>query len=92
MRTTLEASDKQVLYERLAEPDPLLLSILDPRPTIRTAGAIQNTFALSLLQAETLATAVASDWPIRFVDADSATDTVRRAAVQLGLDLDVVPR
>ncbi len=63
-----------------------------PRPTIRTAGAIQNTYALSLLQAETLAAAVANDWPIRFFDPDSATETVRLAATQLGLDLDVTSR
>jgi hypothetical protein len=85
-------ADKLALHERLAEPDPALLSILDPRPTIRTAGAIQNTYALSLLQAETLAAAVANDWPIRFFDPDSATETVRLAATQLGLDLDVTSR
>jgi hypothetical protein len=47
---------------------------------------------LSLLQAETLAAAVANDWPIRFYDRDSATETVRLAATELGLDLDVTSR
>jgi hypothetical protein len=89
---TLGASDKQALHELLAEPDSTILSILDPRPTIRIAGAIQNTYALSLLQAETLAAAVANDWPIRFLDADSATVAVGRAATELGLHLDVIPQ
>jgi hypothetical protein len=61
---SLSAADQQALHERLADPDPTLLTIVDPRPLIRTAGAIQNTCTLSLLQAETLAAAVTHDWPI----------------------------
>jgi len=83
----LSAEGLQALHERLADPDPAVLRIVDPRPLIRTAGAIQNTYALSLLQAETLAAAVTNDWPIRFVAHESAPEPVRRAAVELGLDL-----
>ena len=75
------------MHERLADPDPAILRIVDPRPMIRTAGAIQNTYAVSLLQAETLAAAVTNDWPIRFAAHESAPEPVRRAAVELGLDL-----
>ena len=83
----LSAEGLQALHERLADPDPAVLSIVDPRPLIRTAGAIQNTYALSLLQAETLAAAVTNDWPIRFAAHESGPEPVRRAAVELGLDL-----
>ncbi len=86
----LSAADLRVLHERLADPDRSVLRIIDPRPMIRTAGAIQNTYAVSLLQAETLAAAVTNDWPIRFVAAESAPESVRRAAVELGLDLDTI--
>ena len=86
----LSAADLQLLHERLADPDPAMLTIVDPRPLIRAAGAIQNTYALSLLQAETLAAAVTYDWPIRFAEPDSASEPVRRAAVELGLDLDTL--
>lgn len=54
----LNTGDQLMLHERLADPDPAVLTILDPRPLIRTAGAIQNTYAVSLLQAETLTAAV----------------------------------
>ncbi len=57
-----------MLHERLADPDPELLTIVDPRPLIRTAGAIQNTYTVSLLQTETQAAAVTDDWPIRFAN------------------------
>jgi hypothetical protein len=87
----LPERERQILHVRLAEPttEGRRVVIVDPRPTIRATGAIQNTYALSLLQAETLA-AAANDWPIRFLDADSATDTLQRAAHQLGLDLAVM--
>ncbi len=83
----LSAADQQVLHVRLADPDPAVLRIVDPRSLIRAAGAIQNTYAVSLLQAETLAAAVTNDWPIRFAVAESAPEPVRRAAAELGLDL-----
>ena len=51
----LQPEDQHVLREQLADPDPKLLTIVDPRPLIRATGAIQNTYALSMLQAETLA-------------------------------------
>jgi hypothetical protein len=86
----LAPQDQRLLHDRLAEPESTLLTVLDPRPMIRTAAAIQNTYAISLLQAETLAAAVVQDRPIRFADADSATATLRRSATQLGLDLDVL--
>ncbi|MGH2601170.1 MAG: hypothetical protein ACRDJ9_17515 [Dehalococcoidia bacterium] len=79
-----------VLREILADPDPAVLRIVDPRPLIRTAGSIQNTYAVSLLQAETLAAAVTNDWPIRFAEPSSAPEPVRRAATELGLDLDTI--
>lgn len=68
----LSTADQLKLHERLADPDPAALTIVDPRPLIRTAGAIQNTYAVSLLQAETLAAAVTNDWPIRFAAHESA--------------------
>ncbi len=64
-----------------------MLRIVDPRPLIHAAEAIQNTYAVSLLQAETLAAAVTHDWPIRFADPASASEPMRRAVVELGLDL-----
>ena len=82
--------DRQVLHEWLARPDPAVLSVVDPRPLIRTAAALQNTYALSLLQAETLAAAADHEWPVRFGDPDSATAAVHRAALELRLDLAVV--
>lgn len=39
------------------------------------------------VQAETLAAAVSNDWSIRFAEAKSAPEPVRRAAVELVLDL-----
>ena len=83
----LAPRDRRVLLDLLADPDPAVLLIVDPRPSIRTAGAIQNAYSVSLLQAETLAAAVTFDWPIRFADADSTTPAVRSAADELGLDL-----
>lgn len=44
-----------------------------------------------MLQAETLAAALTNDWAVRFADAASAPDTVRRAAEELGLDLQLLP-
>lgn len=86
----LSAADQAVLHDRLAEPDPSVLVVVDPRPTIRTAAAIQNTYALSLLQAETIAAAVIHDWRIRFAEPDSASRSFRQAANELGLDLKIV--
>lgn len=86
----LSTADQQALHERLADPDPTVMTIVDPRPLVRTAGAIQNTFAVSLLQAETLAAAVTNDWPIRFAAAASGSEPVLRAAADLGLDLDTI--
>lgn len=87
----LAPGDQHALHEQLADPDPRLLTIVDPRPLIRATGAIQNTYALSMLQAETLAAALTHDWAIRFADAASAPDPVRRAAEELGLDLQILP-
>lgn len=39
----LSPADQHVLHDRLASPDPAVLSIIDPRPHIRAAAAIQNT-------------------------------------------------
>ncbi|MGH9024697.1 MAG: hypothetical protein ACRDWD_01055 [Acidimicrobiia bacterium] len=86
----LTPADRQVLYERMS--DPTVLTIVDPRPMIRAAGAIQNTYAVSLLQAETLAAAVTHDWAIRFGNPDSASAPLRQAADELGLDLAVIER
>ena len=86
----LSPDGHHALHERLANPDPAVLRIIDPRPMIRTTGAIQNTYAVSLLQAETLAAAVTHEWPIRFADPSGATEPVRRAATELGLDLRVL--
>lgn len=88
--SALSAADQAVLHDRLAEPDPAVLTIVDPRPTIRTAGAIQNTYSVSLLQAETLAAAVSNDWPILFAEADSASGPFTQAATELGLELSVL--
>ena len=88
----LPPADQRVLHDRLADPDPGLLSIVDPRPFIRTAGALQNTYAVSLLQAETLAASVLNDWRIVFGESDSVSDAFRRAASELGLDLSVADR
>lgn len=86
------ATDQAILHDRLADPDPAVLAIVDPRPTIRAAAAIQNTYALSLLQAETIAAAVIHDWRILFAEADSASGPFRQAATELGLDLQVIGR
>jgi hypothetical protein len=86
----LSPTDQRVLHDRLADPDPAVLSIIDPRPSIRTCGAIQNTYAVSLLQAETLAASVINDWPVVFADADSASEPFKRAATELGLDLRIL--
>jgi hypothetical protein len=69
----LSAEGLHALHEQLADPDPAVLRVIDPRPLIRTAGAIQNTIAVSLLQAETLAAGVTHDWPIRFAEEASAS-------------------
>ncbi|CAN5679600.1 hypothetical protein BH20ACT2_BH20ACT2_19320 [soil metagenome] len=86
----LAPADQRLLHDRLARPDPAVLSIIDPRPTIRTAGAIQNTYAVSLLQAETLAVSIVHDWRIVFIDGDSASDPFRRATTDLGLNLQIL--
>lgn len=83
----LAPADRRALLDLLADPDPAVLMIVDPRPSIRTAGAIQNAYSVSLLQAETLAAAVTYEWPIRFAASDSTPPPVRRAAGELGLDL-----
>ncbi len=82
--------DQRVLHEWLANPDPTVLSVIDPRPLIRTAAALQNTYAVSLLQAETLAAGIGDDGSVRFGDPDNASDAVRRAARELGIDLAVL--
>ena len=81
--------DQRVLHEWLGNPNPAVLEIIDPRAFIRTTAALQNTYALSLLQAETLAASADQEWPIRFGDPDSASVAVHRAARELGLDLAV---
>lgn len=86
----LDAADLHILRDRLAAPDPAVLSVVDPRPLLRTAGALQNGYIVSMLQAETLAAAVINNWPIRFAEPGSASDPVRRAAEELGLDLVVI--
>lgn len=90
----LTEQERHILHARLADPNEESdhIVIIDPRPTIRATAAIQNTYALSLLQAETLAAGAANDWPVRFLDVDSATETMQRAAQQLGLDLAVIDR
>jgi hypothetical protein len=87
----LTPGDQHALQGQLADPDPALLTVVDPRPLIRATGAIQNTYALSMLQAETLAAALTHDWPIRFAEPASAPEAVRRAAEELGLDLQLIP-
>lgn len=42
----LAPTDQHALHEQLADPDPRLLTIVDPRPLIRATGVIQNTYAL----------------------------------------------
>ena len=86
----LVPADRHGFLELLADPDPALLLIVDPRPLIRTAGGIQNNYSVSMLQAETLAAAVTYDWPIRFADAASTTPSVQQAANELGLDLGTI--
>lgn len=86
----LSVADRDSLHDLLVNADPTVFMIVDPRPLIRTTAAIQNTYALSLLQAETLAAAVTGDLAVRFVDRDSATNTLRTAATELGVDLAVV--
>lgn len=86
----LNQQDQRALQEWLTDPDPAVLTVPDPRPLIRTAAALQNTYAVSLLQAETLAAAATEDWPVRFADADGASPAVRRAAQDLGLNLAVI--
>ncbi len=87
---TLSPQDQAALHDRLAHPDPGILTIVDPRPTIRTSGSIQNTYAVSLLQAETLAAAVVNDWRIVFSSDDSSSEPFRRAITELGLTLTVL--
>jgi hypothetical protein len=86
----LSENDREVLFARIIDPDHALVQIVDPRPLIRAAAAIQNTYALSLLQTETLAAAVTYDWPIRFGDRTSITPEFNRASIELGLDLAVI--
>lgn len=85
----LSPADQVALHNRLAAPDPTVLAIIDPRPAIRTAGTVQNAYAVSLLQAEALAAAVLDDLRIVFADADSASAPFRRAAAEMGLHLEV---
>jgi hypothetical protein len=86
----LGEDDQRALGEWLADPDPAVLTVVDPRVYIRSTAVLQNTYAVSLLQAETLAVGAEHDWPIRFGDLDSAPEPVQRAARDLGLDLGVV--
>ena len=87
---SLGEEDQRALGEWLAEPDPDVLTVIDPRAHIRGAAVLQNSYAVSLLQAETLAAGAEHDSPIRFGDPDSAPEPVQRAARDLGLDLSVV--
>lgn len=86
----LSTNGQRLLAEWLADPDPEIVSVVDPRPLISATAALQNTHALSLLQAETLAAALMKNWPIRFADPDSVSTAVRQAARELALDLAVV--
>lgn len=87
----LSTQDLHRLHNRLEHPEAAGLTIVDPRPGIRMAGAMQNTYSVSLLQAETLAAAAKNDWPIHFLDATAATENFREAVVQLGLTLTTGP-
>jgi hypothetical protein len=84
----LSAADRAALHARLA--DSSVIEVVDPRPLIRAAGAIQNTYSVSLLQAETLAAAAMHDWPIIFAAADSASASFRQAVTEIGLTLRVL--
>lgn len=86
----LSAEGQELLADWLADPDPAVLSVIDPRPLIGASAALQNTHALSLLQAETLAAALVGTWPIRFADPDSVSTAVRQVALELALDLAVI--
>ena len=57
----MSPEDQHALREQLANPDEEVLRVVDPRPLIRATGAIQNTYALSMLQAETLAASLTHD-------------------------------
>lgn len=86
----LAPSDQHTLRDKLATPDPEILTIVDPRPLIRCHRRNPEHYALSMLQAETLAAALTHDLAIRFAEPASAPDTLRRAAEELGLDLEVL--
>ncbi len=86
----LGEGDQRAINEWLADPDPAVLTVIDPRAYISGAAALQNTYAVSLLQAETLAVGAEHDWPIYFGDPDSGPEPVQRAARDLGLDLRVI--
>jgi hypothetical protein len=73
----LGEDDQRAINEWLADPDPAVLTIIDPRAYISSAAALQNTFSVSLLQAETLAVGAEHDWPISFGDPDSGTERGR---------------
>lgn len=88
----LSAGDQAALHVRLANVDPDVLVVIDPRPLMRTAAAIQNTYSVSLLQAETLAAASTHDWPIVFSASDSTSEPFRRAVIEIGLTLRVLGR
>lgn len=84
----LSATDRAVLHARLA--DSSVVEVVDPRPLIRAAGAVQNTYSVSLLQAETLAAAATNDWPIIFAAADSASAPFKQAVTEIGLTLRIL--
>ena len=86
----LSPEGQRLLADWLAEPDSAVLSVIDPRPLTSASAALQNTHALSLLQAETLAAALVENWPIRFADADNVSTAVRQAVHELALDLAVI--
>ena len=88
----LSAGDLAALHVRLANVDPDVLVIVDSRPLMRTAAAIQNTYSVSLLQAETLSAASTHDWPIMFSASDITSEPFRRAVTEIGLTLRVLGR
>lgn len=87
---TMSLSDQQALREWMLDPASETLRVIDPRPHVQATAALQNTYSISLLQAETLAVALSNDWPLIFGDPASVTTTVQRAVTELGLTLTIL--